>query len=75
MQPMMKSPNTMVATEPGHYMPEVDTPFAKAVNLTIDAGFEKDKGRRRRRLITRKYKARLKTEKETPPSRGRAPRG
>eukprot|EP00945_MAST-04E_sp_MAST-4E-sp1_P003030 g3030.t1 len=64
LQPMMKSPNTMVATEPGHYMPEVDTPFAKAVNLTIDAGFEKDKGRRRRRLITRKYKARLKTEKE-----------
>ena len=63
LQPVTKSPNTLVATNPGHYMPEEDTPFAKAVSLTIDAGFEKEKSRRRR-LIARKYKPRLKTEKE-----------
>ena len=36
-----KSPNYMIATDPNHYMPEDNTHFAEAIQLTIDAGLEK----------------------------------
>ena len=59
-----KSPNYMVATDPVHYMPEKNTNFAKALQLTIDVGLEKKKKTNRRRMVGMKYKGRLRTAAE-----------
>jgi hypothetical protein len=59
-----KSPNYMIATDPDHYMPEENTNFAKALQLTIDVGLEKKKKTNRRRMVGMKYKGRLRTAAE-----------
>ena len=59
-----KSPNYMIATDPNHYMPEDNTHFAEAIQLTIDAGLEKKSKTNRRRMVGMKYRGRLKTAAE-----------
>ena len=54
----------MIATDPNHYMPEDNTHFAEAIQLTIDAGLEKKSKTNRRRMVGMKYRGRLKTAAE-----------